>query len=90
MTASGNPYTILFGIPILRLRVADGTLRVSIVEPHATIKALSAAACLFRIAHIDGKSVRNPNLPLVADDTSDTAASLASFLTDWLPNLCYG
>ena len=88
MTASGNPYTVLFGIPILRLRAAEGTLKVSIVEPHVTIKALSAAACLFKIAHIDGKSVRNPNLPLVAHDTSGTTASLASFLTNLLPNFC--
>jgi hypothetical protein len=52
------------------------------LESLILIKALSAALGLFTIAHFGSGSVRNSNLPLVAADTSDTAPSLVSFLTD--------
>jgi hypothetical protein len=35
--------------------------KYSILKSHATIKAISAASWLVKIAHFGGKSIRNPN-----------------------------
>ena len=46
-------------------RYTSGRPRVFIFEPRAPIKASSAAACLFKIAHFEGKSLRDHDLAFV-------------------------
>ena len=70
------------GISILGFRVADRGPWAFHFGTEATIRLSSAASRLFTIAHFGGRSVRNPNLAVVAATISDAAPSLTSLLTD--------
>jgi hypothetical protein len=51
------------------------------------INSFSAASGLFRIAHFGERSIRNPNLSLVAADIRKRAVYARSYLLEWvIPN----